>query len=78
MPDGALSWKKMVFPLPDAVDDGMLTSYESPFVESVANWADVPATGMVSTSKHDNGPAKQATYPKPQGRRFADSASLGG
>lgn len=77
MPDGALSWKKIVFPLPDAVDDGMLTSYESPFVESVANWADVPATGTVSASKHDNGPTKISTYPKPQGRRFADSASLG-
>lgn len=48
----------MVFPFPDAVDDGMLTSYESPFVESEANWADVPATGRVSTSKHDNSLAR--------------------
>jgi hypothetical protein len=48
----------MVFPFPDAVDDGMLTSYESPFVENEANWADVPATGRVSTSKHDNSLAR--------------------
>ena len=37
VPEGALSWKKMVLPLPEAVDDGMLTWYESPFVEYEAN-----------------------------------------
>jgi hypothetical protein len=37
VPDGAMSWKKTVCPLPAAVADGILTWYDSPPVVNAAN-----------------------------------------